>query len=48
MTNPNGDSRRAETALRNAVASRGGSIQSFTDFSPTNFFAEQGLLARLD
>ncbi len=47
MTVENGDLRRAEAALRQAVAQRGGSLRAFTDFSPTNFFAEQGLLARL-
>lgn len=47
MSFPNGDLRRAETALREAVQSRGGSIQCFSDFSPTNFFVEQGMLARL-
>ncbi len=44
---PDGDLRRAETALREAVRVRGGSIRCFSDFSPTNFFVEQGMLARL-
>ncbi len=48
MTIPNGDLRRAEAALRTIVTARGGTIRAFTDFSPTNFFAEQGLLAKLD
>ena len=47
MTRPDGDTRRAEVLLRAEVERRGGTLRSFTDFSPTNFFAEQGLLARL-
>jgi predicted O-methyltransferase YrrM len=47
MTFPDGDLRRAETALREAVSLRGGSLRCFSDFSPTNFFVEQGMLARL-
>lgn len=47
MTRPDGDLRRAEAALRAAVAARGGDIRCFSDFSPTNFFVEQGILARL-
>ena len=47
MTRPDGDLRRAEVALREAVELRRGKIQCFSDFSPTNFFVEQGLLARL-
>ena len=47
MTIPGGDLRRAEEALLEAVRARDGSIEYFVDFSPTNFFAEQGLLARL-
>ena len=38
MTRPDGDLRRAETALREAIAARGGSLKCFSDFSPTNFF----------
>lgn len=48
MTFPEGDLRRAEAALRDIAASRQGTIMAFTDFSPTNFFAEQGLLAQLN
>jgi len=47
MGRPNGDLRRAEAALHEAVRVRGGSIRYFSDFSPTNFFVEQGMLARL-
>jgi hypothetical protein len=47
MTRPKGDLRRAEAALREAVNIRGGSIRCFSDFSPTNFFVEQGMLAQL-
>lgn len=47
MSRPNGDLRRAETALREVAAARGGSIRYFSDFSPTNFFVEQGMLVQL-
>lgn len=47
MTVPGGDLRSAEQALRDAVARRGGTLRVFSDFSPTNFFVEQGMLARL-
>jgi hypothetical protein len=47
MTIPDGDLRRAEALLVAAIGRRDGSLRYFTDFSPTNFFAEQGLLARL-
>lgn len=47
MTIPDGDLRRAETALRQAVEARGGTIRAFSDFSPTNFFVEQGMFAHL-
>lgn len=47
MTFPDGDLRRAESRLVTAVRQRGGTLRYFTDFSPTNFFAEQGVLARL-
>ena len=47
MTRPDGDLRRAEAELRQAVADRDGRILSFSDFSPTNFFVEQGMLAQL-
>lgn len=47
MTIPNGDLRRAEAALLEAVTARGGSVRYFSDFSPTNFFVEQGMLVRL-
>ena len=47
MTRPDGDLRRAEETLLKAVEDRGGSVRYFVDFSPTNFFVEQGLLAQL-
>ncbi|MBT3359047.1 MAG: hypothetical protein HN403_05415 [Rhodospirillales bacterium] len=47
MTIPNGDLRCAERVLREAVQMRGGTLKCFSDFSPTNFFVEQGMLARL-
>ncbi|MBO6949153.1 MAG: hypothetical protein JJ855_14310 [Rhodospirillales bacterium] len=47
MTIPDGDLRRAEAALLEAVTARGGSVLYFSDFSPTNFFVEQGMLVRL-
>ncbi|NQV98130.1 MAG: class I SAM-dependent methyltransferase [Rhodospirillales bacterium] len=47
MTLPDGDVRRAEQALLDAVQQRQGQLRYFSDFSPTNFFVEQGLLARL-
>lgn len=43
MTRPDGDLRRAEAVLRAAAAARGWPCRTYTDFSPTNFFAEQGL-----
>ena len=46
MTRPNGDLRRAEKALLEAVEMRKGSVRYFSDFSPTNFFVEQGVLAK--
>jgi predicted O-methyltransferase YrrM len=47
MTIPGGDLRRAEAALVEAVRARGGELRYFSDFSPGNFFVEQGALARL-
>ena len=47
MTKPGGDLRRAETLLLEHVRRRGGDARYFTDFAPTNFFVEQGLLVRL-
>ena len=47
MTIPGGDLRLAEQAVIDIVKTRGGDIRYFSDFSPTNFFVEQGLLARL-
>lgn len=47
MTKPDGDLRRAEALLLEHVRRRGGDARYFTDFAPTNFFVEQGLLARL-
>ncbi|MBT3659260.1 MAG: hypothetical protein HOK25_15815 [Rhodospirillaceae bacterium] len=44
MTRPDGDLRRAEEALLEAVRESEGTIRYFVDFSPTNFFVEQGLL----
>lgn len=44
MTNPTGDLRRTEALLRGAAEQSGWPIHLFTDFSPTNFFAEQGML----
>jgi predicted O-methyltransferase YrrM len=44
---PDGDMRRAEAALLEAVRQRGGTARYFTDFAPGNFFVEQGLLVRL-
>jgi len=46
MTIPDGDFRRAEAALLEAVDIRQGSVRYFSDFSPTNFFVEQGVLAQ--
>jgi predicted O-methyltransferase YrrM len=47
MTIPGGDLRRAEAALTDAVRARRGELRYFSDFSPGNFFVEQGALARL-
>lgn len=47
MTRPGGDLRRAEEGLLREIEERGGSVRYFVDFSPTNFFVEQGMLARL-
>ena len=47
ITTTDGDLRRAEATLIAAARERGGTLVYYTDFSPTNFFAEQGLLARL-
>ncbi len=47
MTRPDGDLRRAEAALLEAVRERGGSTRYFVDFATGNFFVEQGVLARL-
>lgn len=44
MTNPTGDLRRTEAVLREAVERLGWPVRTFTDFSPTNFFAEQGTM----
>jgi 16S rRNA G966 N2-methylase RsmD len=43
----NGDMRIAEDYLRGVVNERGGQLVYFTDFSPTQFFVKQGLLARI-
>ena len=47
MTKADGDLRRAEALLLDCVRQRGGEATYFTDFAPTNFFVEQGLLVRL-
>lgn len=47
MTLPHGDSRRADALLFAEAKRRGGESRYFTDFSPTNFFAEQGLLVQV-
>ena len=47
MLFPDGDLRRAEKALRALVEKRSGNVRLFSDFSPTNFFVEQGMLAQL-
>jgi hypothetical protein len=46
MTLPDGDTRRAEAALLSAARERGAEVRYFTDFAPTNFFAEQGMMVR--
>ena len=46
MTKPDGDLRRAEKALLEGTRNRGGSVRYFSDFSPTNFFVEQGMLVK--
>jgi hypothetical protein len=42
-----GEMRRTERRLTEAVRQSGGTLEYFTDFAPINFFAEQGALARL-
>jgi predicted O-methyltransferase YrrM len=42
-----GEMRRTERLLLDAVQASGGSIEYFTDFAPINFFAEQGALAKI-
>jgi hypothetical protein len=44
MTIPDGDVRRAEALLLQAAAAHGWPVLYFTDFSPTNLFAEQGMM----
>lgn len=44
MTRPGGDLRLAEEILIQAARSHNWPFRYFTDFSPTNFFAEQGML----
>jgi hypothetical protein len=41
------DIRLAEELLLAAVRERGGRVKYFTDFSPTNFFGEQGMMVLL-
>lgn len=47
MTIAYGDLRRAEAALLAAAAEHGWRVRYFTDLSPTNLFAEQGMLVDL-
>jgi hypothetical protein len=47
MTRPEGDTRRAEALLLEAAAANDWRVRYFTDFSPTNLFAEQGMLVEL-
>ncbi len=47
MTLADGDSRRAEALLLEAARRCGGPVRYFVDFSPTNFFVEQGMLVRI-
>lgn len=47
MTQPGGDLRRAEAVLRESAAAYDWPCRTFTDFSPTNFFAEQGLMVEI-
>lgn len=47
MTSPAGDLRRAEAVLRAAAQAGNWPMRTFTDFSPTNFFAEQGLMIEI-
>jgi predicted O-methyltransferase YrrM len=42
-----GEMRRAEQVLLDAVHLSGGSAEYFTDFAPINFFAEQGMLTQI-
>lgn len=47
MRTEDGDLRRAEATLLAAAAENGWRVRYFTDFSPTNVFAEQGMLVEL-
>ena len=47
FTRPDGDLRVAEAVLAEAARANGWPIRYFTDFSPTNFFAEQGMMIRV-
>lgn len=47
MQIPNGEMRLAEASLLNAIREREGRATYFIDFAPTQFFVNQGLLARL-
>ena len=45
-SDPSRDLRRAERAALDFAKSRGAEVTYFTDFAPTQFFVEQGLLIR--
>lgn len=47
MTTTGGDLRRAEAGLLAAAAANGWRVRYFTDFSPTNVFAEQGMMVEM-
>ncbi len=47
LEHTDGEMRRAEKILIEAVTQSTGDIVYFTDFSPINFFAEQGALAKI-
>lgn len=47
MRTEDGDLRRAEATLLAAAAENGWRVRYFTDFSPTNVFAEQGMMVEL-
>jgi len=47
MTLADGNLRRAEAVLVEAARRCGGPVRYFVDFSPTNFFVEQGMLVQI-